>query len=1025
MDRLLLIRFCVAVVRMFSQQVCFRNRSACVAVGSVLLVVVAAAICSHTTTTAADDPIDSTFQKQIQPLIRKRCFDCHNPDNLKSGVRVDQLTSQPDDRQLFLWKEILTQIADGKMPPKDEDQFTAEERQQIVEWIPRMMSAAAARNVKFNGSARRLTVAQYRNTLRDLLGLTEDVTKILPPDGVSKDGFTNNNQLMGLSPLQVETYFEVAEKALNLCIVDEKTSPTIQNFRVDLGAAINKHPCPDKLILGANSELLNNNDFVVTEVEPSKPFAFKPFHMQTKFNFIEGYVGNDTIREWKSFDSIYHAVFACMRGTPGYPIGEAHQLVPTGLLLRPAIPSPEIFGESNTYGPMANFKISLRELPQSGNFRIKVKAARYRDALIVNINIPTQPVVENQSIVVDSLASNPDAVIKIPEEGIYQVDLYSANGDPSTMLSLEIAGVQVRGKLLPTEQAGPAATPSDERPSSFAVLRLPVGEHRLSARYGDNARLRRLVLNRLAPEQEAAKRFTAFEGRSAWLGVHIGLRRDCGSTLTRVGPPQPVTANTPQEFLFEGAINDYPSPDVEKDNVNYLAGVREIGIRSEYIDGRDLPRLLIQSVEFEGPYYESWPPASHRRIFIETAAGTEPAEYAKQIIESFATRAFRRPAAAEELAPIFAVWQESFTKTQDFTQSVKDALLVVLTSPQFLMLIESSQGPEPEELSPYELASKLSYFLWNTAPDQRLLDLAASKRLHASLDSEVNRMIVDPRFGQFIREFASQWFSLDKFDVVSTDMKRYPRLTRDVKVELRQEPVLFLQHLFVQNRPIKELVEADYILANDIVASYYELGNLSHSGFQFQVLRHDDKHLGGMLTQASILAGLSDGREANPVKRGAWVARKIVAEPPADPPPNVPKLPEDDGKQLTLRQKLEQHRNQEGCAKCHTGIDPWGLPFEEYDAGGRFHATTDSHSQLPDGKQVQDVAALKQYLANDRIDQVTFSVLKHVAIYAAGRNLSYNEFEVLKKKSRELSADDLRAQTLLELIINSDLFLKK
>ena len=152
-----------------------------------------------------------------------------------------------------------------------------------------------------------------------------------------------------------------------------------------------------------------------------------------------------------------------------------------------------------------------------------------------------------------------------------------------------------------------------------------------------------------------------------------------------------------------------------------------------------------------------------------------------------------------------------------------------------------------------------------------------------------------------------------------------------------------------------------------------------------------------MLTQPAILAGLSDGRESNPVKRGAWLARKIIAEPPDDPPPNVPALKEDT-KALTLRQRLEQHRNQPGCAQCHTKIDPWGVPFEEFDAGGRFKAQPggrplDAARQDRGRRRRSD---LKRYLAEDRIDQVAFSVLKHLATYATGRNLTYGELEFLK-----------------------------
>jgi len=876
---------------------------------------------------AADE---ATFQERVQPLLQKFCVRCHNADNMESGIRVDHLTATLEDSQLPLWKGILKQVVDGDMPPADEPQLSTDQRQAVTEWITQGMTVARSRPVPKNGSVRRLTVTQYRNTLRELLGLQEDLTDALPPDGISKDGFANNAQTLLMSPLQVESYFDIAEKALDLCIVDENSKPVIQNFRMEFGAAINSTPCPDTLVLGANNALLNNADFVVTELKPTKPFDYLPFAMKTQHEFIEGYVGNDTIRAWKKFDSIYHSVFACVRGTPGYPKGDAHQVVPNGLLLRPAIPSPEIFGQSNTYGPMANFKISLRELPEQGTFRITVKAARYDDS------DPTQP-------------------------------------------------------------------------------------------------------------------NNAFEQRSPSLGVYLGLRRDCGSTLTRVGEPRPVSNGELQEFVFEGAINDFPTPDVERDNVNYLAGIREIGVRSEYTDGRDMPRLLVRSIEFEGPFYESWPPATHRNIFIESPVGralqpvvpkdqatetttgksarptASESAYAQDVIRSFATRAFRRPVTTSELETLVGVWTNSFADKGHFRQSIKDTLLVVLTSPQFLFLIENSSSPAAEDLDAYELASKLSYFLWNAPPDQHLLDLAAKNALHQSLDAEIDRMIRDPRFGQFVTEFVSQWLSLDKFDVVAIDAQKFPKLTRDTKTALRQEPIQFVRHLIENNLPLRNLIDSDFVVANEVTANYYGLGSRTESGFRFVPIQHDSSHLGGVLTQASILSGLSDGREPNPVKRGAWFARKIIAMPPDDPPPNVPKLPEDDTSKLTLREKLERHRNQKGCVKCHSGIDPWGIPFETFDAGGLFKKDPgiDARSILPDKTEIKDLNGLKAYLAHNRIDQVAFSFLKHTACYAVGRSLTYNELVFLQEQCVPLKSNDYRMQELLRFVIKSDLFLKK
>ena len=1027
---------------------------------------------------------------------------------------------------------------------------------------------------------------------------------------------------------------------MNRCIVDENEKPAIQKFRMDLGAGINPEPYPEPLILGALNHLLPNQDFVVTQLTAQKPFDFAPFFMKTKYRFNEGYAGNSTVRGWREYDSIYHSVFACMRGKPGYPKGLAYQTVPEGLLLRPAIPSAELFQVESTYGPQANFKVSLRELPDRGQFRVTVKAARYNDGLLLDLGTASATKADAEdSLTVRSLAS--PQTLPVKEAGIYQVDVHleapseetvppdksrltdelvgawplngntaaqserkkltgrlegdakfvdspfgqaiSLDGDGDSIViprdesmnvgagdfsvaawirphELRQGGIFCLGKYswthgwyfdMPNNQGvlrietvspanqsnGTVATrpgiirrnkwqhvaavvrretnqtelfvngykvaagsiaptnldnpninlyigriqdaqqfkgeidevhffrralgvaeiqalvepgrkfvqpPTPEKPKTlhlqigekhfagtlqqpaFLAVRLPAGPVPVIAKYDGASIPDRVVFSRVDESSELGARFTTFEKRLPRLGVHVGLRRDCGSTLTQVGDAQPVTDRDLASFVFEGAISNFPSPDVQEDNDNYLAGVREIGVRSEYTDGRDMPRLLIRSVEFEGPYYETWPPETHRRIFVESNHKDDKPAYAREVIRNFATRAFRRPVSDAEAAALFSLFDSSFSETNDFNQSVKDALLVTLTSPQFLFLTENSASPESELLDGHELASKLSYFLWNAAPDSRLRSLAETGKLHESIDSEVERMIRDPQFEQFTREFVSQWLQLDKFEVVEIDRSRYPKLTRDTRKQLRDEPVQLVQYLIRANRPLRDLVQADFIVANEVVASYYDLGDRTEHGFDFVAIPHKRKNLGGVLTNAGILAGLSNGRESNPVKRGAWLARKIVAEPPDDPPPNVPALPEENSN-LTLRQKLEQHRNQAGCAKCHQGIDPWGIPFEQFDAGGLFktNESVDARSTLPDGTEIADLNALKTYLADDRIDQVAFSFLKHLTSYASARSLTYNEIEFLKEHGVGLQANGYRMQDMIRFVVNSEMFLEK
>lgn len=1198
------------------------------------------------TADGAGKSLDREFERVVQPLFKKNCMACHSSDVGTAGVRVDQLGPSLEDRQIMTWEAIRNRLKAGTMPPKGLPQPTQAERDAVVAWVGQALDAARLRPTPKNGAVRRLTVAQYRNTLKDLLLIEDDVTAGLPTDAVSKEGFLNNKDSMQLSALLTQAYFEIAEDALNRAIVDPSKKPAIQDFRVDLGRGVNPAPLTEEIVLGAGSALLDNSDVLVTQPIPAKPFPFEPFVMRTKFRFIEGYRGNDTVRGWRDFDSIYHNVFADMRGTKGYPKGKAYSVVPQGLLLRPAIPSEETFGVSATEGPRANFKISVRELPDHGRFRVTVTAAKYRDGLMLDPEVKPLPAEDGALVIKEPMMPG---VVTIAKAGIYEIDLQtekpsttpadisklsegltglwpsartgeSATGEKAVKvedspvgkaisLSGDSDGLVVPRKSIPTDDAhnvgqgdftvalwihpgklkregvislgnaersqgwfldvaergavrfqlaatracgdcrtdgnatvstGPGAihdnawqhiavvmrrgrndariyvngslitkaaagyaefddlnsdlrighTPlasafdgqladvriyrrplddseiqalvqpgkqfvkaapaqprrfgraaQDRRPDvtltlgdrefagalqpAFVAVRLDAGELPYSVKYNGALDLEGIALTPVSPESERGKKFVAFEKRSPRLGVHLGLRRDCGSTFAPVGPPQTVAGEKFTKYVFEGAIDNFPTPVPDKDIVNYLAGLHEIAVRSEYTDGRDMPRLAIRSVEFEGPYYDTWPPESYKNIFVDFDRKNDRQAYARKIIHEFATRAYRRPVTTMEEAVLTGVFEKSLSDGRSFTESVKDALTVAMTSPQFLFLIENSRSSAPEPLDSWELASELSYFLWNEPPDRKLLQMAAAGTLRSQLNAEVDRMVADARFTQFATEFTFQWLSLDKFQVLESDVNRYPKLTRDARAQLKQEPIEFLQYLIRNNLPAKNLIASPFIMANETVATYYDLGDKTESGFQFVPVKTERDSLGGLLTQAAIMAGLSDGRESNPVKRGAWVARKIIAEPPNDPPPNVPALKEAT-KEMTLKERLEQHHNIPACAQCHSRIDPWGVALEQYDAGGRFKLTpVDASSKLPDGTNVSGIDGLRKYLSEDRMDQVAFSVLKHLETYAAGRSLTYNELSFLKQDELRLKAGGYRMKDMVRYVVNSKVFLEK
>ena len=960
--------------------------------------------------------LESQFRETAQPVLKRNCYSCHGAEKMKSGVRVDLLDGRLEDKQLFLLEHVLEQIEDGVMPPEDERQLEPEEREAVVQWIVQALQEGERKVRAKNGLVRRLTVAQYHNTLRDLLGVEDRLAHALPDDGVSKEGFKNNVETLLLTPQMMETYFEIADMALDLCLVDERKLPRIQCFRVELGSGVNQSPSSDHVEL-EGPRVLPRSDYWVREVLPDKPFPFEALAMQRKFRFVEGYRGNATVRGWKDFEGLHHSVFAAIIGkhTGGYNYGRSAMFVPEGLLLRPRSPDTD-----TVRGPAPTFSMPMRELPRSGVLQVTVEAARYDDGLQ-----PHMRAAESEDRIEVDIPGGKEATLTIPAAGVYQIDVV-LNGHPGDdVMTADIGERTFSTRLKPPFP--PPPDPDGKTVLPFLLARVSDGTS-FEVGCGDGKNLSQAWITPIAKDSDAGRQFVAFEKRVPHISVHMGLRTDVGARLARFDEPKPVPSATVERYTFRAPLSGFASPDIEEDNVNYLAGLREIAIRSEPIEGRQIPRVLVRAIEIEGPYYESWPPKGHRDIFFPPSRENDPPAYAREVIERFATRAFRRPLRDRELTSLFAVWRESHARTGDFQESVRHALLVVLTSPQFLFVTEESAGPQAEPLSTHELAAKLSYFLWNTTPDERLRSLAKRDQLLDVLPSEVDRLVADERFAQFADEFVSQWLSLDKFDVVNISRGRYPRLNRETKRELRKEPIHFVTHLIRANLPLRNLIDSDFIVANAVVEEYYGIGSSAEQGFAFVPVRHGSKNLGGVLTHAAVLSGLSDGNESNPVKRGAWLARKIIAEPPDPPPPNVPDLPNDKkAKAMTLRERLEQHRNQEGCAQCHQKIDPWGLPLEQFDAGGLFKTEEiDARSTLPDKTEIADTRALKKYLARDRIDQVAFSFLKHLGSYAIGRSLTFNEIEYLKREGRaKLGPEGYRMMDCVRFVIESPLFMEK
>ncbi len=457
-------------------------------------------------------------------------------------------------------------------------------------------------------------------------------------------------------------------------------------------------------------------------------------------------------------------------------------------------------------------------------------------------------------------------------------------------------------------------------------------------------------------------------------------------------------------------------------------------------DGKPIwPTILLDWIEWEGPLQESWPTPAHDRIFFAGEGVTRDAAYARDILSRFATRAYRRPVRPDELDRLVKLFEASRGLGDSFEASVKTALTAVLCSNAFLYLVEGSASDPSERLTDWELASRLSYFLWSTMPDDRLIDLARRgelKRPEVRRD-EVRRMLQDPRASAFAGSFPRQWLQLRRVGMFAPDRKLYPDYDEYLETSMVAETTAFFREVLSRNLSIREFLDSDWTMLNGILANHYGIDGVDGEVMRRVPLR-PEAHRGGLLTQASILGLTSDGTRHRPVHRGKWLLESIYGSPPPPPPANVTAIKPTPPNQpkTSLRAKIEAHRNEASCAGCHRKIDPLGLAFEQYDAIGRWRTRedvrdgsgtnpdVDPSGELPDGRKFSDANGLKSLMKDD-LDRFAVALAGKLATYALRRGTTIDDRRALAEIASRSKAQGYGLASLIETLVESDLFGKK
>lgn len=445
------------------------------------------------------------------------------------------------------------------------------------------------------------------------------------------------------------------------------------------------------------------------------------------------------------------------------------------------------------------------------------------------------------------------------------------------------------------------------------------------------------------------------------------------------------------------------------------------------------PLLIVESVEWEGPLPSKEGYLSRGSLL--PAPDASEAEIRARL-QTFAARAWRRPVALEELSPYLRLLEAEKSAGEKFAGAYKTALAGILSSKNFYYLSEGAPKENRQRLDAFELAARLSYFLWSSLPDAALQQAAGSGKLleKAELKHQLLRMLGDAKAQRFTQSFPAQWLQLHRVGMFPPDPKLYPDYDRWLEQSMKREPVEFFAECLSKNLPVREFLDSNWSTINKRLALHYGVPPPTESGFQ-RVLFSEDSRRGGLLTQAGVLMLTSDGTRHRPVHRGVWLSETVFGRTPPAPPPNVEPIepvPKHKPKQ-SVRQQLEAHATQASCKACHQRIDPLGLAFDNYDAIGRWRTeervvggqgadpTVNASGVLWDGRSFDGPASFKQLLCAD-VDRFALALTEHLATYALRRVMTVDDAWHLRAVVQAAQPGGYRLGDLLEALVLSELF---
>lgn len=865
---------------------------------------------------AETDLASLSYENDIRPLLEEYCYRCHGEEKQKGDI---QLSSFHTKRTLLkehrLWQDVLHVVREEEMP-EEEPLPSPEERRMLVDWLEHTLNEIDWSEVRNPGHVTmpRLTKVEYNNTMRDLLGFDFNPGNVFSEDGEGQSGFTNDRDNLFITPVQMEKYFEAAERSLDALLSFEK----------------------DPIDYYYESE-----DMFMTETRETPK--------QIGGDFF-GYVinrGQMTLYESMDFphDGFYKFTVRAL-STEG----------PTGTRLRI---NDEVKGDIEIY----------QETPDVYSITAFVPKGSHQVAW--NIQKP--------------------AVLYKPKR---RSDTPRYKDLPYDAGKLVRAGIEKNTPLYPDSEDNPESV-------SDSIARLNEKARSMQQRYEEL----RLLGREGDPNVISNYRDNIFQ--------RLELVKDASAELARK-----------LDLSIEAFNARYRSFNEEK----FAANERILAAIADIEPVEVTPQLRPQSVGIDwvkvhGPVLPEDAPVESLVFVAEPGSGMSAAEAATTIIQRFTERAFRRPVSRREVAKYVDLFELASQNGESFKESIKLALAGVLVSPHFLYRPElaPSETGEEYQLNDYQLASRLSYFLWMSMPDDELFQLAKRKRLHQPevLRQQVDRMLADSRAARSMETFLGQWLGFESLGItVIPDPGSFKAFTPPLMEAMKAETAMVFESLVRHNGSLLQLLDSDKTYLNDVLALHYGIKGVE--GSEMRKVTLEDRNRGGLLGMASILTATSNPGRTNPVSRGKWVLETLLGGRIPEAPPDAGILPETAGQVegQTLREEFEQHRRNPSCVDCHEKIDPIGFGLENFDAIGRYRTMEngvpiDSAGIMPDGSAFTGPVELKGYILAEKRDPFIRNVVERMLAYALGRDLKHYDEMALLKIIAALEKDDYGVRTLI------------